>query len=63
MERNDLPLLRRKSFHFLHNHQGGGLPDGILSSQKSHFGYILEGLVMKDVGICCGLLVYFTDER
>jgi hypothetical protein len=28
-----------------------GLPDGIFSSQKSRFGYILEGLAMEDVGI------------
>jgi hypothetical protein len=28
-----------------------GLPDGIFSKQKSHFGLILEGLTMADVGI------------
>jgi hypothetical protein len=27
--------------------------------QKKHFGYILEGLEMKDVGIFYGQLVYF----
>jgi hypothetical protein len=28
---------------------GTGLPDGIFSNQKSHFGKILEGLAMEDV--------------
>jgi hypothetical protein len=28
-----------------------GLPDGLFSNQKSHFGSILEGLGMKNVGI------------
>jgi hypothetical protein len=30
---------------------GTGLPDGWFSNQKSEFGYILEGLGMKKVGI------------
>jgi hypothetical protein len=51
-----------------------GLPDGIFSNQKSQFGYILECLVMEDVGKFYGLssillpfrifywhLVYFVD--
>jgi hypothetical protein len=37
-----------------------GLPDGIFSNQKSHFGYILEGLVMDVFGIFYGHLAYFT---
>jgi hypothetical protein len=37
-----------------------GLPDGIVSNQKSRFGYILEGLAVKDVGILYGHLVHFT---
>jgi hypothetical protein len=28
------------------------LPDGIISNQKSQFGWILESLRMKKVGIC-----------
>jgi hypothetical protein len=28
-----------------------GLPDGKFSNQKSKFGYILEGLVIENVGI------------
>jgi hypothetical protein len=28
------------------------LPDGLFSKQKSKFGKILEGLAMKDVGVC-----------
>jgi hypothetical protein len=27
------------------------LPDGLFSNKKSHFGYILEGLGMENVGI------------
>jgi hypothetical protein len=37
-----------------------GLPDGIFSNQKYHFGLILEGLAMEDVGIFYGHLVYIT---
>jgi hypothetical protein len=37
-----------------------GLPDGKFSNQKSKFGKILEGLVMEDVVIFYGHLVYFT---
>jgi hypothetical protein len=33
---------------------------GIFSYQKSHFGYILERLGVKNVGIFCGQLKYFT---
>jgi hypothetical protein len=33
-----------------------GLPDGTFSNQKSKFGYILEGHVMKKVGIFYGHL-------
>jgi hypothetical protein len=36
------------------------LPDGIFSNQKYHFGLILEGLAMEDVGIFYGHLVYIT---
>jgi hypothetical protein len=36
------------------------LPDGIFSNQKFKFGYILEGLALKDVG---SHLVYFTALR
>jgi hypothetical protein len=32
------------------------LPDGTFSNQKSKFGYILEGLVMEDVGIFMAIL-------
>jgi hypothetical protein len=28
-----------------------GLPDGLFSNQKSKFGYILECLAIKDVGV------------
>jgi hypothetical protein len=34
------------------------LPDGIFSKQKSHFGEILEGLEMENVGIFYGHLEY-----
>jgi hypothetical protein len=34
------------------------LPDGLFSDQKLQFGYILEGLAMKDVGVFDGHLVY-----
>jgi hypothetical protein len=37
-----------------------GLPDVIFSDQKSHFWFILEGLVMENVGLFHGLLGYFT---
>jgi hypothetical protein len=36
------------------------LPDGLLSNQKSQFGYILEGLEMEIAGIFYGHLEYFT---
>jgi hypothetical protein len=35
-----------------------GLPDGIFSDQKSEVGYILEGLLIEDVGIVYVPLVY-----
>jgi hypothetical protein len=35
-----------------------GLPDGIFSKQKSHFGLIFEGLAVEDVGIFYGHLVF-----
>jgi metabotropic glutamate receptor 6/7/8 len=35
-----------------------GLPDGILSNQKSQFGKIWEGLGMEKVGIFHGHMVY-----
>jgi hypothetical protein len=35
-----------------------GLPDGILSDQKCQFWYIFEGLVMENVGILLGHLVF-----
>jgi hypothetical protein len=34
------------------------LPDGVFSNEKSHFGYILEGLGMENVGIFFGLLEF-----
>jgi hypothetical protein len=36
------------------------LPDGIFSNKKSHFGLILEGLAIEDVGIFYGHWAYFT---
>jgi hypothetical protein len=36
-----------------------GLPDGLVSNQKSQFGYILEGLAMDDTGIFYSNSVYF----
>jgi hypothetical protein len=39
---------------------GPGLPDGIFSNQKSHFGKSLAGFAMEDVGLFCCHLVYFT---
>jgi hypothetical protein len=36
-----------------------GLPDGLFSNKKSKFGYISEGLAMKDAGIFYGHLVHF----
>jgi hypothetical protein len=38
-----------------------GLPDGIISNQKSQFGYILEDIAMENVCIFYGLLVNFPD--
>jgi hypothetical protein len=37
-----------------------GLPDGLFSNQKSHFGLILEGLRMENVVIFYDHLEYFT---
>jgi hypothetical protein len=44
-----------------------GLPDGLLSNQKSRLGYVLEGLAMENVfmflwpfGQFFGHLAYFT---
>jgi hypothetical protein len=37
-----------------------GLPDGIVSNQKSQFGQILAALAMDDGGILYVHLVYFT---
>jgi hypothetical protein len=37
-----------------------GMPDGLLSNQKSQFGSILEGLAMENVGIFYVHLVCFT---
>jgi hypothetical protein len=36
------------------------LPDGLVSYQKSQFGYILEGLGKENVGIFYDHLEYFT---
>jgi hypothetical protein len=36
-----------------------GLPDGLFSKQKSHFGLIFEGLAIEDVGIFYTYLVQF----
>jgi hypothetical protein len=38
-----------------------GLPDGIISNQKSQFGYILEGLRMENVGTFYAHLEYVID--
>jgi hypothetical protein len=38
---------------------GAGLPDGLLSNQKSKFGYILEGHRMENFGIFCDHFLYF----
>jgi hypothetical protein len=35
------------------------LPDGLFSNQKSHFGYILEGLGMENIFIFYDHLEYF----
>jgi hypothetical protein len=37
-----------------------GLPDGLLSNQKSKFGQILEGLAIENVVIFYGHLVHLT---
>jgi hypothetical protein len=36
-----------------------GLPDGLISNQKSQFGFTLEGLKMENVFIFYGHLEYF----
>jgi hypothetical protein len=36
------------------------VPRGIFSTQKSQFGYILEGVEKEDVGKFCGHLVIFS---
>jgi hypothetical protein len=40
-----------------------GLPDGLFYCQKFQFGYILEDIEMKNVGIFSGHLEYFTAIR
>jgi hypothetical protein len=40
--------------------RGTGLPDGIFSKQKSKFGYILEDLLIENVGVFYGHLLHFT---
>jgi hypothetical protein len=40
-----------------------GLPDALLSNQKSGFGFILEGLGMENVGIIYDHWEYFTAIR
>jgi hypothetical protein len=48
-----------------------GLPDGILTTQKTQFGEILDGFAIEDVGKCilwpfglfCGHLVYSVAIR
>jgi hypothetical protein len=40
--------------------QEPGLPDGIISNQKSKFGLILECIAMKYIGKLCCYLVHFT---
>jgi hypothetical protein len=37
-----------------------GLPDGLFTNQKSHFGSILEGFAMEDISALYGHSVYFT---
>jgi hypothetical protein len=39
-----------------------GLPDGILSSQKSKFWSIWQGLAMKDVGIFRAILTILRTD-
>jgi hypothetical protein len=36
-----------------------GLPDGLFSNQKRHFGFILQGLAMENLRIFYDHLVYF----
>jgi hypothetical protein len=36
------------------------LPEDIFSNEKSRFRSILEGIVLEDVGIFYGHLIYFT---
>jgi hypothetical protein len=38
-----------------------GLPDGLFSNRKTKFGYILEGLRIKNVAIFYGQLEYFME--
>jgi hypothetical protein len=38
-----------------------GLPDGLISNQKSQFGLILDDLRLESVVIFFGHLEYFTD--
>jgi hypothetical protein len=37
-----------------------GLPDGIFSNQKYHFGLILDNISLEDVGLFFAHLVYFV---
>jgi hypothetical protein len=39
-----------------------GLPDGVLSKQKSQFGYIFEGLRRGNVEIFYGHMEKFNDN-
>jgi hypothetical protein len=44
---------------FILEGSGPGLPDDLISNQKSQFGYILVDLGMENSGIYYGHLVYF----
>jgi hypothetical protein len=38
-----------------------GLPDGLFALQNSNYlVYIMNDVGMKNIGICCGRLKYFT---
>jgi hypothetical protein len=61
-------IVRGKTFHLGIDSKRkpqltNGLPDGIFSYQKSQFGYILEGLWLKNIGFFSYHLKYFMGIR
>jgi hypothetical protein len=54
-------LVLPKPIHIRKIALGAGLPDGLVSNQKSQFGYILEGLRLENVDIFYGYFEYFRD--